>query len=197
MTTTGTSAKEAVGLAMTPTIAQAAGQATGSIVNAFSPGSGTASEARILPDELLAQSTRVIIDLEKGMKGGSDNPDNIVLVNGDTITIPPRQETVSVVGAVMNPVTARPGDRHKVSEIVNLAGGYAKDADKEGVLIVRVNGSMVPEEDVRSVEEGDIIYVPTKVVSTEIVTTTDKIINAVKFTLATIASVVVFLALIH
>ena len=131
------------------------------------------------------------------MKGGSDNPDNIVLVNGDTITIPPRQETVSVVGAVMNPVTARPGDRHKVSEIVNLAGGYAKDADKEGVLIVRVNGSMVPEEDVRSVEEGDIIYVPTKVVSTEIVTTTDKIINAVKFTLATIASVVVFLALIH
>jgi protein involved in polysaccharide export with SLBB domain len=118
-------------------------------------------------------------------------------MNGDTITIPLRQETVSIVGAVMNPVTERLGDRRKVGEIVRLAGGYAKDADQEGVLIMRVNGTMVPSEDVRYVEEGDIIYVPTKVMSTEILTLGDKIISAVKYTLVTVASVVVFLALIQ
>ena len=197
VTSTGTSAKESVGIAMTPTIAQSAGQATGSIIGAFTPGSGVASEARALTDQLLAQPTRVILDLEKGMKGGSDNPDNVVLMNGDTLNVPPRQETVSVVGAVMNPITTQMGDGRKIKEIVGLAGGYAKDADKEGVLVVRVNGSMLPAEDVKYVETGDIIYVPTKVMSTEIVTMGDKIINAVKFTLATVASVVVFLALIH
>ncbi|MCK9418623.1 MAG: SLBB domain-containing protein [Nitrospirae bacterium] len=197
ITTTNASAKEAVGLAMTPTIAQSAGQATGSIVNAFTPGSGVTTGARTLTDRQLAQSTRVVLNLEKGMQGGTGNPDDIVLMNGDTITVPSRQETVSVVGAVMSPVTTRLGGHNKISEIVSLAGGYAKDADQEGVLIVRVDGSMVTAEDDGPVEEGDIIYVPAKVLTTEIVTTTDKIINAFKFTLATIASVVVFLALIH
>jgi protein involved in polysaccharide export with SLBB domain len=197
VTTTDASAKDAVALAMTPTIAQSAGQATGSIIGALTPGAGIASEARMLSDQQLTQSTRLIINLEKGMESGSDNPDNIVLMNGDTITIPLRQETVSIVGAVMNPVTERLGDRRKVGELVRLAGGYAKDADQEGVLIMRVNGTMVPSEDVRYVEEGDIIYVPTKVMSTEILTLGDKIISAVKYTLVTVASVVVFLALIQ
>lgn len=197
VTTTDASAKESVALAMTPTIAQAAGQATGSIVGAMTPGGGVASEARKLSDQQLAQSTRVIINLEKAMGGGSDNADNIVLMNGDTITIPLRQETVSIVGAVMNHITTRLGDRRKVSEFVSLAGGYAKDADQEGVLIVRVNGTMMPAGEVSSVEEGDIIYVPTRVLTTEILTLGDKIISAVKYTLATVASVVVFLALIH
>lgn len=135
VTTTDASAKESVALAMTPTIAQAAGQATGSIVGAVTPGGGVTSEARKLSDQQLAQSTRVIINLEKAMGGGSDNADNIILMNGDTITIPLRQETVSIVGAVMNHITTRLGDRRKVSEIVSLAGGYAKDADQEGVLV--------------------------------------------------------------
>jgi hypothetical protein len=197
VTTTDSSAKDAVALAMTPTIAQSAGQATGSFVGALTPGAGVASEARMLSDQQLAQSTRLIINLEKVMEGGSDNPENIILMNGDTIAIPLKQETVSIVGAVMNPVTARLGDRRKVSEFVRLAGGYAKDADQEAVLIMRVNGTVVPSEDIHSIEEGDIIYVPTKVLTTEILTLGDKIISAVKYTLATVASVIVFLALIH
>lgn len=193
----GLSAREAAAIVMGPQIAQSAGQVSTSAMSALTPGSGVASEARVLSDQFLSQSSRVIINLKKGMEGGNGNPDNIILMNGDSITVPQRTETASVVGAVMNPVTLHLSDHRSVKDVVNLAGGYATDADKEGVMVVRVNGAVIPARDVDYAEEGDIIYVPTKVMTTEIVTTTDKIISAVKFAFATAASVIIFLAIIH
>ena len=133
--------------------------------------------------------------MEKAMAGGT-NPANTVLMDGDSITVPVRTETASVVGAVMNPITFHVADRRKVKEIVSLAGGYAADADQEGGLILRLDGTIVLAEDAGYVEEGDILYVPTKVVATEILTTADKVINVIKYTLTTAAGVIIFLALI-
>ncbi len=194
---TGTDVKQAAAVGMAPAIAQSAGQLSGNLLAAFTPGSGVSSEGRTLTEHQLMQSQRVIIALEKGLEGGSDNPDNITLMNGDSIAIPQKTDTASVIGAVLNPVTVNVSTPQKVKDVIALAGGYAKDADKEEVLIMRVNGSVTTGGDSRYVETGDVIYVPTKVVTTEIVTVADKIINAVKFTLATAASVIVFLALIH
>jgi protein involved in polysaccharide export with SLBB domain len=191
----GTSTKEAAALAMAPSIAQAAGTLTGGLVSAFTPGAAMSSQARTLPEEQLTQSTRVIIDLEKAMQGG-ENQENTILMSNDTITIPQQTETVSVVGAVMNPVTIHLGSHRKVRDLISYSGGYAADADKERALVLRVDGSLQLAEDLHAVEEGDIIYVPTKVVATDIITTADKVINVIKYTLATAAGVIVFLALV-
>jgi protein involved in polysaccharide export with SLBB domain len=192
----GTSTKEAAALAMGPSIAQAASAATGGIVSAFTAGGAMTTQARTLGDEQLAQSTRVIINLEKGMKGGNDNPDNTILMTGDSVSIPQITETASVVGAVMNPVTVHLGNYRKVKNLIALAGGYASDADEDRALVLRVDGSVVPAGDIGHIDEGDVVYVPTKVTATEILTTTDKVINVIKYTLATAAGVIVFLALI-
>ena len=61
---------------------------------------------------------------------------------------------------------------------------------------MRVDGSIIPSNKVKYLEEGDIVYVPARVVSLDIVGRIDKIIDVVKFTLVTTASVVVFVALI-
>ena len=193
---TGSSAKEAAALSLAPSIAQATGAATGGVVSAFTTGAAVSSTARALTDEQLTQSTRIVIDMEKAMAGGDTNPANTVLMDGDSITVPVRTETASVVGAVMNPITFHVADRRKVKEIVSLAGGYAADADQEGGLILRLDGTIVLAEDAGYVEEGDILYVPTKVVATEILTTADKVINVIKYTLTTAAGVIIFLALI-
>ncbi len=197
ISSTGTDVKEAVGLGMAPSIAASAGQSTAQIMEAFTPGSGVTSQARTLNPEQLMQSTRIIINLEKGMEGGAENPDNVVLLNGDSVAIPIKTGTASVVGAVLSPATTHLGNHRTVKEMIAIAGGYAKDADREGTLVLRVSGVVEPAKDVDYIQDGDIVYVPTKVMATEIVTTTDKIISAIKFTLTTIASVVVFLALIH
>jgi protein involved in polysaccharide export with SLBB domain len=142
-----------------PSIAQAPA-VTGGIVSAFTPGGAMTSQARTLSDEQLSQSARIIVDVRAAMAGG-DNSENTVLMSGDSIAIPQRTETASVVGAVMNPVTVHMGKNRKVENMVSLAGGYASDADEERVLVLRADGSIMPAEDIADVEEGDILYVPT------------------------------------
>ena len=192
---TGTSAKDAAALSLAPSIAQATGALTGGIVSAFTPAGAMTTQARTLDGEQLTQSARIIIDLKKALNGG-DNPENTVLRSGDSITIPQKADTVSVMGAVMNPVTVQLGKKRKVKNIITLAGGYASDADEDRVLVLRVDGTVIPADDAGKIEEGDIIYVPTRVVETEIITTADKIINVIKYTLTTAAGVIIFLALI-
>jgi protein involved in polysaccharide export with SLBB domain len=192
---TDVSTKEAVAISMAPSIAMATSSLTGQLFSAFAPGGAVTAEARLLAEEQLKQSTRVVINMEKAMQSHG-NPDDIILMSGDTIMIPQYKGTVSVVGAVLAPVTVNLGEKRKIKNMIQLAGGYAADADEKRVLVVRTDGTIIPGEEDVMVIEGDILYVPTKVTAAEILTTTDKTISVIKYALATIAGVVVFLALI-
>lgn len=184
---------EAAAIGMAPGVAQAAGEVAGGIVGTFESAPGVVSRSRRLGEPELLQAERVIISLEEAMKGGDED---IILMDGDTIHVPQRVETVSVVGAVTRPTTIHFIDKKKVDYYVHTSGGYTADADAERVLVMRVDGSIVPADKVRHIEEGDIIYVPPKVMSLDIVERIDKIIDVVKFTLVTAASVAVFITLI-
>ena len=59
-------------------------------------------------------------------------------------------------------------------------------------MVARVDGTIMHVDNVESIEPGDIIYVPPKVVSLEIVSKMDRIIDAIKFSLVTISSVAAF-----
>ena len=84
-------------------------------------------------------------------------PDNIILMSGDSIVIPQKTGTASVVGAVLNPATTHLGNRRTVKDMIDIAGGFAQDADQEKGLVLRVNGIVVPARLVDYVEDGDIV----------------------------------------
>ena len=68
---------------------------------------------------------------------------DIILNDGDTIYIPKLQNTITIVGQVLNPVTVP----HKVGasfeDYLKLAGGIKKEADKSKVYAILPNGISV------------------------------------------------------
>jgi protein involved in polysaccharide export with SLBB domain len=102
---------------------------------------------------------------------------DIELEEGDSLHIPERPATLQVLGAVYNQ-TAFIYDRFKsLSDYINLAGGYTRNADKSYTYILKVDGSAVrPQKGFLGIswswstrrwefeevelEEGDTIVVP-------------------------------------
>lgn len=190
--TSGTPA-QAAAIGLAPGVSQAAGQVAGGIIETFEKAPGIVSNARRLGEGELSQSARVIVNLDEALNGGEEN---IILMDGDSIEIPQRVETVSVVGAVTRPTTIHFISNSRLQYFVDKSGGFTSDADAKGVMVMRADGSIIPAKKVKYLEEGDIVYVPPRVMSLDIVERIDKIIDVVKFTLVTTASVVVFVALI-
>lgn len=103
------------------------------------------------------------IDLEKALeKPGSDA--DIVLREGDVISVPEMTSTVKINGAVMMPNTVTYIDGKNVGYYLNQAGGYSQNARKNKKFIIYMNGQV---EKVKSrstkVEPGCEIVVPNKI----------------------------------
>jgi protein involved in polysaccharide export with SLBB domain len=91
---------------------------------------------------------------------------DLVLEDGDRITVPPLSATVTVLGSVMNPGTVAARKGAGVSDYVELAGGYARDADRRMSFVLRAGGDAVPIDKVGRVEPGDAVVVATRPVDT-------------------------------
>jgi len=109
---------------------------------------------------LLINSARVSVDLSRALKD-YNSPDNIVMREGDRIFIPRITNMVQVVGAVLHPHWFAAGPGKSVAYYIERSGGYAQDAAKGNVVVVRSNGDALPMDKVKSVEPGDTIVVPT------------------------------------
>jgi len=122
------------------------------------------SPARPLKEEDLLPAGNVRIDLVHALqKPGS--PADIEVRDGDILYVPEKPTTVAVTGAVVVPsaVLHVPGKR--VSYYIENAGGYTADAARDKVLVIRATGEVLPAQKARTVELGDIIFVPTKVMA--------------------------------
>lgn len=91
---------------------------------------------------------------------------DLVLEDGDRITVPPLSATVTVLGSVMNPGTVAARKSAGVADYVELAGGYARDADRRMSFVLRAGGDAVPIDKVGRVEPGDAVVVATRPVDT-------------------------------
>ncbi|MCX8052681.1 MAG: SLBB domain-containing protein [Armatimonadetes bacterium] len=109
---------------------------------------------------LLENSTRISVDLNKAFQD-PNSADNIPLRNGDQIFIPRITNIVEVVGAVLHPHRFAAKGGNSVDYYIRRSGGYAPDAAKGSVVVVRSNGDALPANEVHSVEPGDTIVVPT------------------------------------
>ena len=103
------------------------------------------------------------IDLEAALNNPGSNAD-IVLREGDVITVPEMTSTVKINGAVMMPNTVTYLEGKNVRYYLNQAGGYSQNAKKSKKFIIYMNGQV---DKVKSwshkVEPGCEIVVPNKV----------------------------------
>lgn len=103
------------------------------------------------------------IDLEEALKKPGSNAD-IVLREGDVISIPEMTSTVKINGAVMMPNTVTFQKGKNVRYYLNQAGGYSQNAKKTKKFIIYMNGEVTKVKSrSHKVEPGCEIVVPNKV----------------------------------
>lgn len=107
---------------------------------------------------------RLVIDLPLI----ADNKQKLVLQNGDTLYVPSKRDSISVIGEV-NYATShlfKPGI--DVEDYISLSGGLKERAADDRIYIIKANGSvMIPStgswfavNDSKLLEAGDTIVVP-------------------------------------
>lgn len=103
------------------------------------------------------------IDLEKALAKPGSTAD-IVLREGDVITLPKNSNTVTINGAVMFPNSVSYMEGENINYYLNQAGGYANDAKKSKKFIVYMNGQVtkVKGSGRDQIEPGCEIIVPSK-----------------------------------
>jgi len=122
------------------------------------------SQARPLKEEDLLPAGNVRIDLVTALQKPGSAAD-VEVRDGDIIYVPEKPTTVAVTGAVAVPSAVLHVAGKGVPYYVERAGGFTADAARDKVLIIRATGEVLPARRARTVELGDIIFVPTKVMA--------------------------------
>ena len=104
------------------------------------------------------------IELAKALeKPGSDY--DIVLREGDKLTVPVYNGTVKINGEVMYPNTVAYKEGKSVKYYINQAGGYSSKAKKSRTYIIYMNGDVAKVDHSVKVMPGCEIVVPIKAVN--------------------------------
>lgn len=103
------------------------------------------------------------IDLEAALANPGGNAD-LVLREGDVLTVPEYNNTVKVNGAVMMPNTVSYAAGKSVKYYLSQAGGYSANAKKSQKFIIYMNGQVaeVKGSGKKQIEPGCEIVVPNK-----------------------------------
>lgn len=103
------------------------------------------------------------IDLTRAVaEPGSEN--DIVLREGDVLTVPEYDATVKISGEVRYPISVTYKEGKKLSYYVKHAGGYADRAKKSGVYAIYMNGGVkkISKFSSKDIQPGMEIVVPAK-----------------------------------
>ena len=112
---------------------------------------------------------RLVIDLESILSGDMED---IILEDDDSIMIPKRRQSVSVIGEVFVANSHLFQSNLSIEDYINLSGGATDFADDSNVYIIKSDGRIVSAEKVRSgffrgrtslINPGDTIVVPLQI----------------------------------
>jgi protein involved in polysaccharide export with SLBB domain len=133
-----------------------------SIQKSFADTSNSALAAELQFEYNPEKMARIIIDLP-ALLAEPGGIDDVILKDGDRVSIPSRPAGINVLGAVASSGTIRYREGRKAEYYIERAGGYIRNAVEDEVRIIRADGSVV-REDVFSTEMalGDVIIVPAK-----------------------------------
>ena len=119
----------------------------------------------LLPNPLLhgllaGSLNRLVVDFPAVLKG--DARQDVTLQDGDQIFIPRQSDSAYVVGEVASPFASfhvKRGDR--VGDVLKLAGGYTRNADKSQVRLLKAGGKIIDSRvEGTGIEPGDALLVP-------------------------------------
>ncbi len=107
---------------------------------------------------------RIILDMARLIESNGQEGD-LTLQPGDKIYVPQIPPGVSVLGAVGATGTIRYEPKKRLSYYLDRAGGYTRQADKDGVRLMRADGRVFSGGSAKkkTVELGDAIIVPTEI----------------------------------
>lgn len=142
---------------------------SGSPSESFATQLSLMGQDRLYMNMMQFQTTgRVVIDLTSETFPASD--DNLVIEDGDVLSIPQKMTTVMVMGRIFNPsgYLWKPGQ--SVEDYLENSGGLLEDADKNHIYVVMANGEVksAAQKGGRSrlmsfkPGPGDIVFVPQK-----------------------------------
>lgn len=105
----------------------------------------------------------VAINLEEALNN-PEGSDNLILRDGDIVSVPEYSSTVKISGEVRHPISITWEKGKKLSYYIKHAGGYSDAAKKSGVYAVYMNGSVekISKTSSKSIEPGCEIIVPRK-----------------------------------
>lgn len=130
----------------------------------------TYQETRVLLRDLVSAQAlgRMVIDLPAILAGDSQMQD-VSLRDGDRIVIPPRHDSVSVMGEVQQATAHRYNPNLSVADYLARSGGVKQKADNDRIYVIRANGAVEPYRPTRGwfsqsrstqLRPGDTIVVP-------------------------------------
>ncbi len=105
----------------------------------------------------------VAINMESALKE-PEGRDNLILRDGDIVSVPEYTSTVKISGEVRHPISINWQKGKKLSYYIKHAGGYSDAAKKSGVYAVYMNGSVekISKSSKKAIEPGCEIIVPRK-----------------------------------
>lgn len=148
------------------------------------------ADSTALKDLEIGDSFNIGIDLAAAMKNPGSYAD-VVLREGDIITIPKMNSTVRISGGVFYPNTIAYNTRFRFKDYVSNAGGYTQSAMRRKAYMVHMNGS-VAQRGAKGfkVQPGTEIVIPEKDMQSRNRVTLSEVLGIASST-ASIAAIVV------
>jgi len=93
--------------------------------------------------EVLEKEIKIGLNLSKIMaQGGKSSKYDLILEEGDKLTIPSEKQTVTVRGEVLSPSLIRYDKSNSLKDYVNFSGGYGLRAKKSRSYVIYANGDI-------------------------------------------------------
>ena len=103
---------------------------------------------------------RIVIHLD-GLEKLTGSANDLILEDGDVLTVPQRPAAVLVMGTVRNPTAIIHQEGEDIQYYLNRAGGLTENAEPKGIYLLKADGSALTGFlRLRDVEVGDTILVP-------------------------------------
>jgi protein involved in polysaccharide export with SLBB domain len=103
----------------------------------------TAAQALLAQLQTTPAVGRLVINLDNVIAGGVGSRGDIILRDGDVLTIPKIPQEVTVLGEVQNSTSHLFRSGLSVRDYIDLSGGLSQRADGGRLYIIRADGSVV------------------------------------------------------
>ena len=111
---------------------------------------------------------RLVIDVDRVIKGPVGAPEDVVIRDGDKLLVPKKTQEITILGEVQSPTSHVFESGLTRDEYIARSGGTTQKADRKRIYVVRANGDVISGE--RSgwfrrsrslqIRPGDTIVVP-------------------------------------